>query len=977
MARGSRARSLAVAAIAALSTTAGRSQAAPQLARSALSLGRERGPGLSSAAPILVGGWSAEERSAIARASEKIPAEIRATAPATVVRDAGGCRDGTGWPDDDRDLVDDRGGIHLCAPAPGASADAIARQVTEARLFAFDRASGWSDDPAWQRLNRWRRSAASGFALRAANQDPAGYAEARGRRSPRWDLVTLLAALLLDAPGDDGGIGCRLISQARFLRSRVNAPIGSARCAAFEEWAELDRLAGVEVVLAAPSTAMLGSLFGHLFLRLVYRDGEGAGGGDDATPAHLSRTVAFLADNDVPFTEDPTYALKGIAGRYAASLHERPFLDAYRDYVVVEGRDLRRWRLNLTAGERRTLLERIWTVEHGTKVAYYFFRRNCATLMVDLVDDIRGPAADDAAPGWLAAPPATTLEPWAGARGADGAPLLQFVPEPIDSFEHRARDAARHRLALEPALVGALPAAESDRTAAALRDVHAPAPPVRAGGYQRLGSLLAGARADGAADVRAWLSDSATIESHLSALANLEAEAREDRRRREQVREARDAIAARVAGDARELRADRASAARAALGESLQRALDRVGSSSADARLDGYRALLALTRAPAIEPALSGRMRLLALLQSELRFDVVRMKAVPGLRDALLFVDPGAPIERQGYLAGYQALLDLPCETRVSQPLLSLQRAKQSLFAARQLAAAGDEPPVTATAAAQRQQREDREYQAALPHSGIDRFAALGGLMAGGAAAPRAGLVLNAALYDEQLGDHHRFGFPSDTALVVGRSALFLALGSGMPSIAAYDLRAIGYRSLRAPLPEAGHGRWPLGWELYASVEGDRARALATAPKVGWGVLAPLADRGELTDHALASLSITYSAYFPESRAVVDRAAQAISAPLALELRTGLGAEPRYRSWCAARAWIEPMAALAGGRARFESEAGARIDAHLALGADAHIAGLTHAPALVARAQVLRTTLTFTGAPAATEALLSAGFDLR
>ena len=71
------------------------------------------------------------------------------------------------------------------------------------------------------------------------------------------------------------------------------------------------------------------------------------------------------------------------------------------------------------------------------------------------------------------------------------------------------------------------------------------------------------------------------------------------------------------------------------------------------------------------------------------------------------------------------------------------------------------------------------------------------------------------------------------------------------------------------------------------------------------------------------------------------------------------------------------MAALARGRARFESEAGARIEAHLALGSDAHISGATHAPAFVARAQIVRATLTFTGASAATEALLSAGIDLR
>jgi hypothetical protein len=71
------------------------------------------------------------------------------------------------------------------------------------------------------------------------------------------------------------------------------------------------------------------------------------------------------------------------------------------------------------------------------------------------------------------------------------------------------------------------------------------------------------------------------------------------------------------------------------------------------------------------------------------------------------------------------------------------------------------------------------------------------------------------------------------------------------------------------------------------------------------------------------------------------------------------------------------MAALAAGHAGLRSEAGARIEVHLAVGSGARIAGAAHAPALVARAQIVRTTLTFTGAAAATEALLSAGFDLR
>src|SRR6202042_1156804 len=104
----------------------------------------------------------------------------------------------------------------------------------------------------------------------------------------------------LDPVGTDGGIACRLISQARFVQGRLgNEAPSPRRCQAFEGWADLDRLHAVEVGLAAPSTAMIGSLFGHLLVRLAYRDDDGR------TPLHLSRTVAFLADNDVPFDADP------------------------------------------------------------------------------------------------------------------------------------------------------------------------------------------------------------------------------------------------------------------------------------------------------------------------------------------------------------------------------------------------------------------------------------------------------------------------------------------------------------------------------------------------------------------------------------------------------------------------------------------------------------------------------------------------
>jgi len=379
----------------------------------------------------------------------------------------------------------------------------------------------------------------------------------------------------------------------------------------------------------------------------------------------------------------------------------------------------------------------------------------------------------------------------------------------------------------------------------------------------------------------------------------------------------------------------------------------------------------------------------MALWQSERRYDVLRMKGVPHLRDQLLFPDPDRPIDRQPYLAGQEDLLRLPSETRISPSLRALQRARQALFAARRLDAIDGPAAQDGGSGGARQPggggqpdlaSVQREYDASLPHSGIDRLSVAVG-QSFGAAPPRPGLLLGGALYDEQLGDHHRFGFPSDTALVVARSSLFLTVAGGRPAIDAYAGRLFGYRSLRAPLPESGAGRWPLGWEVWGDLEGDRARRLATAATLGWGLLAPIAHRDDLNDHGLGGLALTYTAGFPGERARAQPAGagtiHALATSLSLELRAGLGRAPRYRSAVAARLWIEPTALLAAQRLQVVAAGGARLEAHLALRPSPRPVTEGHDPALVVRAQLSRTPVTFAGGPAAIVALISAGVDLR
>lgn len=894
------------------------------------------------ATPVtLVGDWSDAERAAIGVAVGAFPAAVRARLPA-IVLDARGC-DAAGWPED-AELVDGAGRAHACA-AMGAPPEDVARRAAGAVLFAFDRAVRWSEEPAWRRLNKWSSPLVG--APRAENHSPRAFAAERGRLSPRWDLVTFLQAAWSER---DGEVSCRAMSQASFVRARLatltGAPVAAPSCAAFERWAELDRLAEVEVVLAAPSTAMVGSLFGHLFLRLVYRDDDGE------TPAHLSRSVAFLADNDVPFEADRGYAWKGLTGVYSASLHERPFMDAFREYVVTDGRDLRRWRLALDAGERRALMERIWTVEDAGQFAYYFFRQNCATLMMDLVEDAL-PARTVGPRRGVASPPASTLEVWAEARDAnDGRPLLTFVPEPILSFDHEARVSSRRRAEAQRRIVAAAPPVMRAELAGALAEARAAAAAVRAGGYDQLARLLSADGVGADADVYDWLRDSATIESHLSVLANLQEEARADRERRHRVETARDDLA-------RALRAEPNDAR-------LADALARLADADRERRVAGYRSLLAIATDPNASPARAARVRLYGLLESEVRYDIARLKREPALRDALFFPELDRPLDEQAYLGAQADLVRPPLSTIVSPSLRSLQAAREVVFEARRLSS--DSP-----SGAEVQVRRSRdEYESSLPRSGIDPMAVAAGVIASGAGlAPSLGL--SGALYDERVGDHRRFGFPSDTAFVVARTNAWLGLAGRMPAALAYEARALGYRSLRQPLPEADPASTPLGWEVAADVRGSRARSLAGEASVRWGALARLLDHDDLADHVLLGVDVAYVGAFPGASAAPTSSPQALALPVALETRLGLG-RSTHRSWLAARGSALPAYVLAGAPRRFVLELEAEADVHIALRQRGEGA---HDPALVVSGRLLRTTLSVHDGRTDVEGFLAVGLELR
>ncbi|MEA2698061.1 MAG: hypothetical protein QOI66_2332 [Myxococcales bacterium] len=939
--------------------------------------------GLTFTSPARAG-WSVAERDLLQSTLARLPDAIT-DRPLTIERDDSPCPP-DGLPAE-RLLTETNGRIHLCRTDPSL----LAQQVTQAVLYAVDAALGWSERADWRRLNGWRVSPTNLWRPSPDNIAPEAFVDARGAaRSPRWDLVTFAAAALLDQNSGDERIVCRLISQAEFLRARLDEltpgqtsppPPPPPACQAFDQWADLDNLEDVELILAAPSSAMVGSLFGHLLLRLRYRDDRG-----DA-PTDLGRAVGFLADNDVPFQDDPAYAFKGIFGVYSATLLERPFLVSYRDYVVLEGRDLRRWRLNLSTVERQRLLQRIWTVRQAGRYRYFFFARNCATLLVDLINSALPPEEATTMPGVLAAPPSSILERFESARTADGRPRATYVPEPILAFEHRARLASRRRRDVEERLIERSPPHLTRALTTAFSQVGLPDASARATGYAALAPLLARADAGAASDVYQFLHDSAELESHLSTVANLEAEERAGTIRRQRLKATVSRLLATLRADSQALAALPDGASREC-GRALNHALAAIADGKPALRLTGYQDLRdELPRLARLAPESAARARLLALLQSEVRYDVARMKAVPGLRDAVLFVDDDKRIDEQPYLtAGDEdagPLLALPTETRVSAPLLALQRTKQVAFAARPLqtapatvASGGDDAAAEPAEVA----RVARAYAGALPRSGIDQLAVLAAVngrlsTAAMTGQPQVGLIMVGALYDERLGDHRRFGFPSHTAMVVARSAALLAWGAGRPTIAAYDTRLIGYRSLPPSLPESDGHRFPFGWDLALDARGSDAQALNAGLSAGYGFILRLWDRNDLADHLLATGGLAYEADFPSAAAPRRDRPQQLGVPLGLEFRRRLGPADSHRSYLSTRLHARPTWLPAGAPVRTALQAGAAFESHLALRATP--VGGSHDPALLVALGVFYSSFTLAGPAASTTVSLNVGVELR
>ncbi|MCE9670938.1 DUF4105 domain-containing protein [Myxococcus stipitatus] len=651
------------------------------------------------------------------------------------------------------------------------------RAVVHAVVQRWDDALGWSRDARWRRLAGWLAPFERPLVWKeqARIHYAGAFSRALGQRSASLDLVTFAEELLVpveslreDALGIDDRVRCQEFSKARAFAELVESSgLGAlswrAPCPAFDAWAELDLLSHFEVLLVAATGRQPESLFGHLLLRPVWREGPRVRG------PTFERVVQLVALTGME-ARGLGYVVKGMTGGYDTVFLTGTMGDLAHEALELEQRTIRRFHLRLTRGEEARMLERVWELERRGYLGYYFFTDNCATALLFLLNGVMEHGREVRAPGTLWVLPTATLDALARVEvlGKDGraGPLLALVP---DAFESTGDRAVRANAAREAAL-SSLEGKVEARWLARLRDLEgrlqSPEPEARREAYQELPALV------------------------RAVLGSAEEGAR---------RSARELLHAYVA---HAVRMERAAVDRA---EGVRLRIERARLLTVKTALEGSAAAGIRERQRVFE-----------------REDVLQRKLAV-LDRTTLFQQALATAPRR--LPTPEELKALVRADRTEAAFAAATDAQGELNDG--VLAEVDPTAFLAEDRRRKVEAESAWAASAMRDSGAARTVVSVGMDFPDVGGPRPVVSVRTAGMAEALGDARLHGFQSSSELRVLDGELSVEPRWGLPRLVSTDMTLVGYRTLQRDLPRFRESAWDsLGWGAEARVASDASRSL-------------------------------------------------------------------------------------------------------------------------------------------------------
>ncbi len=255
----------------------------------------------------------------------------------------------------------------------------------------------------------------------------------RGRTDAVAELRATLRAYAEPWPGEpDTHARCRFPARYRWLSRHVNLPgyeRRDTRCQRFEQWARLDQLRSISVLLISGYFGNPASTFGHALLKLNSDQDAAAGGLLD-----LSINYGAL----VPENEwAPVYVLRGLFGGYEAAFSDKLHYTNDLVYARTEFRDAWDHELVLDEQARELLVMHLWEIV-GRKLTYYFLTDNCAYRLAELLELVTGSRLLGRSSVWFI--PVEMFHRIDEAQQRDSIRLvntIRFVPSAERSLRHR------------------------------------------------------------------------------------------------------------------------------------------------------------------------------------------------------------------------------------------------------------------------------------------------------------------------------------------------------------------------------------------------------------------------------------------------------------------------------------------------------------------------------------------------------------
>ncbi len=242
----------------------------------------------------------------------------------------------------------------------------------------------------WRAFALWKNGLFSPDHPKNVNSD--GFAGDSGRRSAGLDFATFACEFFMPPPYKDplSYVKFRLPDRYAYFSGLFQSapdPLKELACGqGFRDWVDPEDVEHVEILVTTPTSATPASIAGHA-LMLIKRKQDYYDGRDSLVLGFVAETSLDLRNGIDPVV----YGYRGITGHYSSMIQEESLEELVQRATILENRDVQRYRLNLTEEETARLIQRLWVIKSSFTYRYKFFGQNCASMLLDTLNQVFPP----------------------------------------------------------------------------------------------------------------------------------------------------------------------------------------------------------------------------------------------------------------------------------------------------------------------------------------------------------------------------------------------------------------------------------------------------------------------------------------------------------------------------------------------------------------------------------------------------------